>query len=122
MAKYLIIPGVHQPTAPFELCINKETWAKVPPADQQLVEQVAKLVTFESWIKIGNEDAKALDFYKKAGNEIIELDVEVQRQARKIGRRLGGEDGRRTTPGSHGCSRASRSSRSRGTAPSAGAR
>jgi TRAP-type mannitol/chloroaromatic compound transport system substrate-binding protein len=85
VAKYVIIPGVHQPTAPFELCINKEAWAKMPPADQRLVEQVAKLVTYDSWIKIGNEDAKALDFFKKAGNEIIELDVEVQREARKIG-------------------------------------
>lgn len=85
VAKYVIIPGVHQPTAPFELVINKEAWAKVTPADQRLVEQVAKLVTFETWIKIGNEDAKALDFFKKAGNEIIELDPEVQREARKIG-------------------------------------
>jgi TRAP-type mannitol/chloroaromatic compound transport system substrate-binding protein len=85
VAKFVIIPGVHQPTAPFELVINKEIWAKMPPADQRLVEQVAKLVTFETWIKVGNEDAKALDFFKKAGNEIIELDVEVQRQARKIG-------------------------------------
>jgi TRAP-type mannitol/chloroaromatic compound transport system substrate-binding protein len=86
VAKYVIIPGVHQPTAPFELCINKEAWAKVTPADQRLVEQVAKLVTYDSWVKVGVEDAKALDFFKKAGNEIIELDVEVQRQARKIGR------------------------------------
>src|SRR5687767_13662497 len=86
VAKYLIIPGVHQPTAPFELCINKEAWAKVTPADQRLVEQVAKLVTYDSWIKVGVEDAKALDFYRKAGNEIIELDIDVQRQARKIGR------------------------------------
>ena len=29
VAKYLIIPGVHQPTAPFELCINKDAWAKL---------------------------------------------------------------------------------------------
>src|SRR5574340_1590272 len=47
VAKYLIIPGVHQPTAPFELCINKETWAKVSPADRSLMELVAQLVTFE---------------------------------------------------------------------------
>lgn len=85
VAKYVIIPGVHQPVAPFELVINKEVWAKMPPADQRLVEQVAKLVTFETWIKVGNEDAKALEFFKKAGNEIIELDPEVQREARKIG-------------------------------------
>jgi TRAP-type mannitol/chloroaromatic compound transport system substrate-binding protein len=85
VAKYVIIPGVHQPTAPMELTINKDVWAKMPAADQQLVQMVARLVTFESWIKVGAEDAKALDFYRKAGNEIIELDVDVQRQARKIG-------------------------------------
>ena len=85
VAKYLIYPGVHQPTAPFELVINKDAWNKLSPADKQLVETVAKLVTFESWLKIGQEDAKALDFYKKAGNIIIELDPEVQYAARKIG-------------------------------------
>jgi len=85
IAKYVIIPGVHQPCAPFELVINKEIWSKMPPADQQLVQLVARLVTYDSWIRVGAEDAKALDFFKKAGNEIIELDVEVQKQARKIG-------------------------------------
>jgi TRAP-type mannitol/chloroaromatic compound transport system substrate-binding protein len=85
VAKYLIYPGVHQPTAPFELCINKEVWNKLTPADRALMEAVAQLVTFESWLRIGQEDAKALDFYKKAGNVIIELDPEVQFAARKIG-------------------------------------
>ena len=85
VTKYLIIPGVHQPTAPFELCINKEEWAKLTDADKKMIESVAKLVTFESWLRIGQEDAKALDFYKKAGNQVIELDAEVQYAARKIG-------------------------------------
>ncbi len=85
VAKYLIYPGVHQPTAPFELVINKDVWNKLSPADKALVETVAKLVTFESWLRIGQEDAKALEVYKKAGNTIIELDPEVQFAARKIG-------------------------------------
>ena len=85
VARYVIIPGVHQPTAPFELVINKDVWQKMPAADQQLVQLIARLVTFESWIKVGNEDAKALEFYRKAGNQIIELDADVQKQARKIG-------------------------------------
>lgn len=85
VAKYLIYPGVHQPTAPFELCVNKEVWTGLTPADRLLMEQVAQLVTFESWLKIGQEDAKALEFYRKAGNVIIELDPEVQYAARKIG-------------------------------------
>lgn len=85
IAKYIIYPGVHQPTAPFELVINKETWAKVNEADRKLIELVARLVTLDFWLKVGQEDAKALDFYRKAGNTIIELAPEVQFAARKIG-------------------------------------
>jgi TRAP-type mannitol/chloroaromatic compound transport system substrate-binding protein len=84
VAKYLIIPGVHQPTAPFELVINKDAWAKLNDRDKKLVELAAKLVTFESWTRIGQEDAKSLDVYKKAGNEIIELTPEVQFKVREI--------------------------------------
>ncbi len=85
VAKYIIYPGVHQPTAPFELVINKAAWAKLSDADKKLVDMVAKLVTLESWLKVGQEDAKALDFYRKSGNTVIELTPEVQYAARKIG-------------------------------------
>ena len=44
------------------------------------------LVTFETWTRIGHEDAKALDYYRKAGNEIIELDESVQLEAKKLAR------------------------------------
>jgi TRAP-type mannitol/chloroaromatic compound transport system substrate-binding protein len=84
VAKYLIIPGVHQPTAPFELCINKQAWAKLSPRDQKLIELAAKLTTFENWTRIGAEDAKSLDVYKKAGNEIVELSPEVQYETKKV--------------------------------------
>lgn len=84
VAKYLIIPGVHQPTAPFELCINKQAWARLTPRDQKLVEVAAKLATFESWTRIGQEDAKSLDVFKAAGNEIIELAPEVQYETKKV--------------------------------------
>lgn len=84
IAKYVIIPGVHQPVAPFEVMINKDAFAALSERDQKLVELAAKLVTFESWTRIGHEDAKALDFFRKEGNEIIELDVSVQKEAKRI--------------------------------------
>jgi TRAP-type mannitol/chloroaromatic compound transport system substrate-binding protein len=87
VAKYLIIPGVHQPTAPFELCINKDVWGKLSNDDRKLIELTAKLVTFETFTRIGQEDAKALDFFRKNGNEIVELDPEVQYAAREQGAR-----------------------------------
>jgi TRAP-type mannitol/chloroaromatic compound transport system substrate-binding protein len=85
IAKYVIIPGIHQPTAPFELAINPKAWGKLSKRDQELVSLAAKMVTFESWTRIGHEDAKALDFYKKQGNEIIVLDAAVQSKAKKLG-------------------------------------
>ena len=84
VAKYLIIPGVHQPTAPFELVINKDVWASLSADDQALIQNAARLTTFDSWLTIGQEDAKALDFYREQGNEIIELDPEVQYAVKDI--------------------------------------
>ncbi len=83
VAKYVIIPGVHQPVAPFELIINKDSWAKLSDRDKNLVDEAAKMVTFESWTKIGDEDAKALAFYRSQGNEVIELSVDVQQKVKK---------------------------------------
>ena len=85
VAKYLVYPGVHQPTAPFELVINKDVWTKMPEADRKLIEIVSEQVTLECWMRVGAEDVKAFDFYKAQGVEMIELDDEVQFAARKLG-------------------------------------
>ncbi len=78
ITKYVIIPGVHQPVAPFELIVNVDAYNALSDRDKELVDLAAKIVTFESWTRIGHEDAKALQFFRDAGNEIIELDEEVQ--------------------------------------------
>lgn len=85
VTKYVIIPGVHQPTAPFELVINPETWAAFSDADKAMIRDAAFLVTMNSWLTIGQEDAKALAFFREQGNEIIELEPEVQYAAREAG-------------------------------------
>jgi TRAP-type mannitol/chloroaromatic compound transport system substrate-binding protein len=84
IAKYVIIPGVHQPVAPFEVMFNKDAWSKISETDRTLIQQAAKLVTFETWTRIGQEDAKALEFFRSSGNEIIELDLAVQQRTKKI--------------------------------------
>ena len=84
IAKYVIIPGVHQPVAPFEVMFNKDAWKSISERDQELVREAAKLVTFETWTRIGQEDAKALEFFRHSGNEIIELDEAVQKRTKKL--------------------------------------
>ena len=93
IAKYVVIPGVHQPVAPFEMIINKDAFAALSDRDRTLVELAAKIVTFESWTKIGHEDAKALQFYRDAGNEIIELDESVQISVKKAAIEWGHKQG-----------------------------
>ena len=85
VTKYVIIPGVHQPTAPFELLINKKAWGKLSKDDKKLIEDAAFMTTMDSWLTIGDEDAKALEFFKSKGNEIIELAPEVQYEGREAG-------------------------------------
>ena len=85
VTKYVIIPGVHQPTAPFELLINKKAWGKLSNEDKKLLEDAAFMTTMNSWLTIGDEDAKALEFFKSKGNEIIELAPEVQYEGREAG-------------------------------------
>jgi TRAP-type mannitol/chloroaromatic compound transport system substrate-binding protein len=85
VTKYVIIPGIHQPTAPFELVINKDAWAELSAEDQQIVRDAAFMTTMNSWLTIGQEDAKALAFFREQGNEIVELDPEVQYAGREAG-------------------------------------
>jgi TRAP-type mannitol/chloroaromatic compound transport system substrate-binding protein len=86
VAKYVVIPGVHQPTAPFELVINPATWNRLSDRDKRIIEHAARSVTMDTYLKVGNEDAKALDFFKKAGNEITELSPETVQAVRRIAR------------------------------------
>ncbi len=85
IAKYVIIPGVHQPSASFEFVINPKAWGELPDDLKAIVEEAAKIVTLESWTKAGVSDIGAMEVYKKRGNVIMELDKEVQTKIYKLG-------------------------------------
>ncbi|GAB5470589.1 MAG: TRAP transporter substrate-binding protein [Rhodospirillales bacterium] len=78
IAEYVMIPGVHQPMAMFELVVNPDAYAKLSDKDKALVDLAARSCTMDMWMKIGHEDAKALQFYKSEGNQIVEIEPEAQ--------------------------------------------
>jgi TRAP-type mannitol/chloroaromatic compound transport system substrate-binding protein len=86
VAKYVIVPGSHQPSAPFELSINKKKWDSLPKDLQDIVEHAAELATFESWVRIGRLDMGALEKFRQTGNEIIYLSPETQKRAHQLGK------------------------------------
>jgi len=84
VAKYIIIPGIHQPSWPWELVINPEEWKKLPDDLKEVVRVSARLTTFESWEKFGYLSMNAMITYEKTGNEIIVLSDEVLRTVQKL--------------------------------------
>ena len=78
VAKYLIVPGVHQPSSPVELVINLDKWNALSDADKQLLELAAQLTTFQSYMATGQADQAAMPEYRKNGNEFVTLDPALQ--------------------------------------------
>lgn len=85
VAKYLVLPGIHQPTFVWEVVVRLETWEKLPKDLQAKLEAAAKLTTLEALPKFQYADAKALDAYRANGNEIIVLDTATVNEIRTIG-------------------------------------
>ena len=86
IAKYVIVPGAHQPSAPFEITINKEKWEALSDGLKAVLEQAAELTTFESWVRIGRLDMGAMEKFRQNGNEIIFLTPETQKRTHELGK------------------------------------
>ena len=74
IAKYIILPGVHQPAAAQECVFDKALWDGFDAHTKYLIEEAAKRTTLESWMQINYQDGEALEKYKKDGIELIRVD------------------------------------------------
>ncbi|HBS83386.1 TRAP transporter substrate-binding protein DctP [Vreelandella alkaliphila] len=73
-ARYIIVPGVHQPTFLWEVVVRQETWDQVPDDLKQLIESAAKLTTYEGLSSFYHNDLIAMENYREGRNEVISLD------------------------------------------------
>jgi TRAP-type mannitol/chloroaromatic compound transport system substrate-binding protein len=74
VAKYIILPGVHQPGAVLECVFDKALWDSFDATTKAQIETAAKQSTLNSWMAINMLDADALEKLKAAGAEIIRVD------------------------------------------------
>ncbi|MCD8537534.1 MAG: TRAP transporter substrate-binding protein DctP [Burkholderiaceae bacterium] len=84
-AKYIVVPGVHQPTFMWELVVKQDTWDKVPDDLKPLIEAAAELTTQQSLTHFYDADMKAMEAYRKGNNEIITLSPEFIKQLSDAG-------------------------------------
>lgn len=73
-ARYIVVPGVHQPTFLWEVVMRQETWDQLPDDLKPLLEAAAKLTTYEGLSNFYNQDMLAMEEYRAGKNEVISLD------------------------------------------------
>ena len=84
VCKYLIIPGIHQPSSMDETLINKKSWEKLPADLKAIVWTAAEQTSLWIMQREMEVNPPAFKKFQDAGIKIISLSPEVQGQAKKL--------------------------------------
>jgi TRAP-type mannitol/chloroaromatic compound transport system substrate-binding protein len=82
ITKYVIEPGVHQPSCQFDIFINKAKWDALPPDLKEIVKICAKETQLWSWAWIENLNVKAIDEMSKKVEYVLMDDATISQFAK----------------------------------------
>jgi len=80
IAKYLLVPGIHQPSTLLDILISKKAWSALPKDLQELVKGAAQSATMRMLTNSILKDMAALEFFKSKGITINYVDPKVQKE------------------------------------------
>jgi TRAP-type mannitol/chloroaromatic compound transport system substrate-binding protein len=86
VAKYVIVPGIHSASWPYEIVFKADYFDKLPKNVQACLEDAGELVTLRSYLIFGAQDLKAMAQLRQK-NEIIHLDPVFVEEVKQEGRR-----------------------------------
>lgn len=72
-AKYIIVPGLHQPSAMQECEFNKDAWDKISDHNKEMILAAGEATTIDAAMTINHDDAAAFEKMMKT-NEVVDLD------------------------------------------------
>lgn len=84
VAKYVIVPGFHQPTTATSYVANKKAYDKLPESYKAALAVSAREISAALRQHIVAQDAVALKKFEEQGVEVIHLDPSVVAKARPI--------------------------------------
>jgi len=73
IAKFIVVPGIHQPSAFHECQVNKRVWDKMSDRTKTLIKRAGERMFFNFWMEVGHRDAPAFQNFVKS-NEVVDLD------------------------------------------------
>jgi TRAP-type mannitol/chloroaromatic compound transport system substrate-binding protein len=86
VAKYHMLPGVHQASSAQECIFDKAVWDGFDAHTQKLLDAAAKANVLKVWLKFNNDDTVALGKLKAEGAEFIMVEPSYIEAARKATR------------------------------------
>ena len=87
IAKYIIIPGIHQPTTAQEIVMRAKDYDKLSRSDQVKLAMAARLRGIERDIHQGIEDLKAMEKLRAGRNTWVELDPAMRDKVTEFARK-----------------------------------
>ncbi len=84
VAKYIIVPGVHQPVAMHECEFSKDVWDGMTDLQKTQMQAAGQLITWDLYLHLGHSDAPNwMKYANSEKNEVIDLPQEFKDAARK---------------------------------------
>jgi len=80
IAKYLLVPGIHQPSTILDILVSKKSWEKLPQDLQDIVKGAAQATTMRMLTNSISKDMEALNYFKEKGVTINYLDPKIQKE------------------------------------------
>jgi len=77
VCKYVMLPGIHQPTSTKELLVNKKSYNALPDDLKLILESAVTNMRLKNWLWMTSKDLEAIEFYKDKGVEIVKMDDET---------------------------------------------
>lgn len=75
VAKYVILPGLHQPSGAHECMFNKDVWAKISEKDKNLIEFAGRMMVMNTFLAYLKDDMEAFPVIAASkGVETIRVD------------------------------------------------
>jgi TRAP-type mannitol/chloroaromatic compound transport system substrate-binding protein len=88
VAKYIVLPGIHQPVTATYYGVNLKAWNKLPKDIQAQLQCAAREAAADMFQTDLSDGKEAIQKYKKKGVEIIYLSNEEVMKARKVAKGL----------------------------------
>jgi TRAP-type mannitol/chloroaromatic compound transport system substrate-binding protein len=74
VCKYVMLPGVHQPTGQFELLINKDAYAALPDDIKEKLEIAIYKMRFKNFLWMESKNLESVEFFNEKGVETVVME------------------------------------------------